>query len=84
MKLFSSYNKKGGQKSGVFLLMISLALLLILFLAGGTGFSGGLTGTVEQDAGTEVSGDIVKKDTPEGTLEVHFLDVVNGDSTLVI
>lgn len=84
MKLFSSYNKKGGQKSGVFLLMISLALLLILFLAEGKGFSGGLTGTVEQDAGTEVSGDIVKKDTPEGTLEVHFLDVGHGDSTLVI
>lgn len=87
MKLFSSYNKKGGWKSAAALLTMSLTVLLLLFPAGSRWFgslSGRLTETVEQDGETAVSEEIVKNENPEGTLEVHFLDVGHGDATLVI
>lgn len=85
MKLFSSYNKKGRQKSGAILLTISLTVLLLL--AGSRwfgGLSGELTETVEQGGEAAVSQEIVKEEKPEGTLEVHFLDVGHGDATLII
>lgn len=87
MKLFSSYNKKSGRKSGAVLFTISLMVLLLLFLAGSRWFgdlSGGLTETVERGGEAAVSEEIVKTDDPEGTLEVHFLDVGHGDATLII
>lgn len=87
MKLFSSYNKKGGKKGTAGLLAASITVLLLLFLAESgrfTGLSDGLTETVEQGGEASVSGEIIKKDDPEGTLEVHFLDVGHGDSTLII
>ncbi len=87
MKLFSSYNKKGGKKGAAGLLAASITVLLLLFLAESgrfTGLSNGLTETVEQGGKASVSGEIIKRDDPEGTLEVHFLDVGHGDSTLII
>lgn len=87
MKLFSSYNKKSGKKGAAGLLAASITVLLLLFLAESgrfTGLSNGLTETVEQGGKASVSGEIIKRDDPEGTLEVHFLDVGHGDSTLII
>lgn len=87
MKLFSSYNKKGGKKGAAGLLAASITVLLLLFLAESgrfIGLSNGLTETVEQGGKASVSGEIIKRDDPEGTLEVHFLDVGHGDSTLII
>lgn len=86
MKLFSSYNKKGGKKGAVGLIAVSLVVLLFVFLAESGWFTGlfdGLTTTVEQGGEASASGGI-KTDDPDGTLEVHFLDVGHGDSTLVI
>lgn len=88
MKLFSSYNKMGGKKGVGGLLIVSLAVLLLWFLVQGGRFSGlpdRLTETVEQEGETAPAAEgIVKPDHPEGTLEVHFLDVGHGDSTLII
>lgn len=88
MKLFSSYNKMGGKRGACVLLIVSLAVLLFLFLVQGGRFSGlsdRLTETVEQGRETAPATEgIVRPDHPEGTLEVHFLDVGHGDSTLII
>lgn len=78
----------GGKRGACVLLIVSLAVLLFLFLVQGGRFSGlsdRLTETVEQGRETAPATEgIVRSDHPEGTLEVHFLDVGHGDSTLII
>ena len=96
MKLFSSYNRKDEKKNsgkkyeqirGKSLLGISLAVFVLLFLIEGRIFSGRM-GDPEEKTGhsTEKTDftEVTKEADPEGTLEVHFIDVGHGDATLIL
>lgn len=68
-------------------LWASLTLLVLYLLAQNLPESekaNGLTGEVNRSAAASGSADIVKEKDPEGELEVHFLDVGHGDSTVIV
>lgn len=68
-------------------LWASLTLLVLYLLAQNLPESekaNGLTGEVNKSAAASGSADIVKEKDPEGELEVHFLDVGHGDSTVIV
>lgn len=68
-------------------LWASLTLLVLYLLAQNLPESekaNGLTGEVNKGAAASGSADIVKEKDPEGELEVHFLDVGHGDSTVIV
>lgn len=95
MKLYNSYNKKGDRKGfrqgftwkrRIAPFGMVLMLLLILFLTESRRASdriNDLTEKVNHGTETNIPDKVIKSEDPEGTLEVHFLDVGHGDSTLV-
>lgn len=96
MRSYKSYNRKGGKKRAyrgyksrrkrapLWILLILSAFLLIMQKEQFSGWIGRLTGKVAQNTESNSERDIVKTKDPEGELEVHFLDVGHGDSTVVI
>lgn len=60
-----------------------LALYLLAQSLSGTEGTIGSTDMVNQSAETSGTAEIVKVKDPEGELEVHFLDVGHGDSTVI-
>lgn len=92
MRLYNSYNRKGGAASGkggkgfLLLLFCAAALLLLLLTENRLffGLSEGLDKTVNENGELSVSEEVFETDSLSGSLEVHFLDVGHGDSTLVL
>ena len=94
MRSYKSYNKRGYKKGAYrrkstgqarLLFCVSLILLGLFFLLQNRavlGETSDLTNLVKQSA--PASGDIVRLKDPTGELEVHFLDVGHGDSTVII
>ena len=62
------------------------ALFLLFVLEGGSFFFQGqnLTDKVKQETESSAPPEVIKTEDPEGVLEVHFLDVGHGDSTLIL
>ncbi|MBD5552598.1 MAG: MBL fold metallo-hydrolase [Lachnospiraceae bacterium] len=95
MRSYNSYNGKGGKKGSYKRyrrrrkapLWVSLLLLVFLLLMRNRQVSewiDGLTDEVNQNAETVSGGEVIKTGDPEGELEVHFLDVGHGDSTVIL
>ena len=63
-----------------------MALFLLCLLEGRSFFSPeqNLTDKVKQETEPSAQPEILRTEDPEGTLEVHFLDVGHGDSTLIL
>lgn len=84
MRSYKSYNRRSGWKASLFFL---LTALLLLFLLEGKSFflrEQNLTEEVKQETVPSAQPEIIKTEDPKGVLEVHFLDVGHGDSTLIL
>lgn len=85
MKSYKSYNRKSKRGSAPLWILLA-SVLLLLFLEGRSLFprDQNLTDEVKQEAELSGQPEIVRTENPEGVLEVHFLDVGHGDSTLIV
>ena len=85
MKSYKSYNRKSKRGSAPLWILLA-SVLLLLFLEGRSLFprDQDLTDEVKQEAELSGQPEIVRTENPEGVLEVHFLDVGHGDSTLIL
>lgn len=96
MRSYRSYNRKDNRRGAhrrkrgllrkmpLWASLILLALYLLLQSRSGFGETGDLTGKVKQSAASPGTADAEKVKDPTGELEVHFLDVGHGDSTVVL
>lgn len=84
MRSYKSYNRKSGGKATLFLLLMALFLLFLLESRSFFYPEQNLTDEVKQEAESSAQPEIIRTEDPEGTLEVHFLDVGHGDSTLIL
>ena len=94
MRSYRSYNRRGSngirRKNGrlvKILLWVSFVLLACCLFQQSRAASekaDDLTGEVSRGAEAQDTGDVVKAKDPTGELEVHFLDVGHGDSTVVV
>ncbi len=64
--------------------LILFACYLFLQSRDSSGKADDLTGKANQSAEAQDAGNVVKVKDPTGELEVHFLDVGHGDSTVVV